>query len=117
MRLAQTNRSTLFRDRAGRCLQDCNDTQTRCAIRDRSLAGAQTVDKVLDLGLQSLLRRDVRRPHIPSPITDPELMCLVRRTVQRDALVINLDLLRRFDVVIYNHLTTAADKRLPDLDG
>ena len=72
---------------------------------------------MLHLGLQSFLCRDVRSPHVAGAISDPHLMGILGRCIQRDALVINLDLLGRLKVVVNDHLLAAADESLAHLDG
>ena len=64
-----------------------------------------------------LLRGDVRRPHVARPISYPELMSVFGRRIQRDALVVDLDLFGRLEIVIDDHLLAAADESLAYLDG
>src|ERR1700739_4980555 len=51
--------------------------------RDRRGASAKTVDEMLGFGLQRILGRQVRSPHILSARTDPLLGGFFLETVQR----------------------------------
>src|SRR3954447_2272022 len=100
MIVPQSNWLSLRTDRLRRSLQNFHDPQTGESTRDRTLTITQTVHEVLHLRLQSLFSRDMRRPHISGSIANSELMRLLRRAVHGDTLVVNLDLLGRFDVII-----------------
>src|SRR5437763_1781420 len=65
-----------------------------------------------------------RRPHVTGSITHQHLIPLVAVavtvltvSVDGNALVVDLDLLARLQVVVDDHLSTAADERPTNLDG
>ena len=81
------------------------------------MSRTHAIDEMLDLGLQCFLRGDVRRPHVTGSISDSELMGILGRPAEGNALVVDFDLLARLKIVVDNHLLAATDKGLTDLDG
>ena len=63
---------------------------------------------------------EMRRPHVAGPIADhaPDSLspCVRRLAVKRDALVVDLDLFARLEIVVDDHLLAAADQRAAHLD-
>ena len=59
---------------------------------------------------------ELRRPHVAGAITDAHFLDLLRVVGEADALVVDLDLLGRLEIVVGDHLLAAAEQDLAHLD-
>ena len=75
------------------------------------------VDEVLAFDAQRLGAVELRRPHVAGAVADAHLVDLLRIVGEADALVVDLDLLARLEVVVGDHLLAAADQDLRTLTG
>ena len=101
--------------RAGRGLDQLHDAQAEPAVGLRHLAVLDAIDEMLALDAQRLGARELRRPHVAGPVADAHLVDLLRVVGEADALVVDLDLLARLEVVVDDHLLAAADQDLAHL--
>ena len=101
--------------RAGGGLDQLDDAQAEMAVGLGWLAVLDAVDEVLAGDAERLGRVQLRRPHVARPVADAHLVDLLGVVGEADALVVDLDLLARLQVVVGDHLLAAADQDLPDL--
>ena len=100
--------------------QDADHPQPGVAVGQRCPALLDARDELLQLDAERLGDLQLGRPHVPGTVADEHLILrlavLRRRAVHRDALVVDLDLLARLQIVVDDHLAASADQCPPHLD-
>ena len=116
----ELDHAAVVAQRLGRRLEDAHDAQAGLAVGNRRLllldAGRRTP---CSSTAERLAHVQLRRPHVAGAVADAHLVdllaVLLRIAVERDALVVDLDLLARLEVVVDDHAFAAADQRPPHL--
>ena len=78
------------------------------AVSQRPTALSNTVHEVLNLDAQRLGQAESWGPHVARPVADHHLVAAAISRVQRDAAVVDLDLLTGLDVVVDDHALVTA---------
>src|SRR6267143_1951488 len=87
-----------------RRFQHPDHPQTRIAVGQGLPVLANAFEEMLRLHPKALRQAELRCPHVPGPVSDERLVHALWTAVERDAFVIDLDLLARFQVVVDDHL-------------
>src|SRR4026208_1746244 len=98
--LRHVNRLTLATHRARRSLDQLHDTQTEPAVGNWQLRILNAVHEMFSFDAQRLRTIELRRPHVAGPVADSHLVDLLRVIGEVDALVVDLDLLARLEIVV-----------------
>ncbi len=115
MKFLEGNPAALGLDAVLGSLQDADDTQAGLAVAQRALPVLDALGKMRDHRLQRLPAVDPRRPDVARPITNQHAAPGFRIFADRDAPVVDLDLLVGCQVVVNESLAAAPDKKMADL--
>ena len=105
--------------RLGGGLENADDAQPGLPVgRAASSACSMQSTNCCSLDAERLGDVELRRPHVAGAVADQHLVDASRRrlvAVEGDALVVDLDLFARLEVVVDDHLAAAADQRAAHL--